>query len=80
MSGKNRLVMFTIAGDEYDKLEAFLEEHRGCAEDVFGGRYEFSFFPCTHGMPKKVTCICGETMYLEPELHTGGDENFEDLL
>ena len=69
MSEKNRrLVMFTIAGKEYDILEEFLEAHRGCAEDVFGGRYSFSFYPCEHGMPKEVTCICGKKLYLEPPL------------
>lgn len=79
MRGKNRVMMFTIAGDEMDRLEDFLREHRDCAEDVFGGRYSFSFFPCEHGMLKEVTCICGKTLYLEPETHVGGDENFEDL-
>lgn len=69
MSEKNRrLVMFTIAGKEYDILEEFLQKHAGCAEDVFGGRYEFSFYPCAHGMPKEITCICGKTLYLEPPL------------
>ena len=68
MSGKSRFIMFTIAGDELDRLEVFLQEHAGCAEDVFGGRYEFSFFPCDHGVPKEVTCICGKKLYLEPPL------------
>ena len=65
MSEKNRLVMFTIAGDELDRLEEFLREHAGCAEDIFGGRYDFTFSPCTHGMPKSVTCICGKKLYLD---------------
>ncbi len=80
MSGKNKLMMFTIAGEEMARLEAFMQEHSNCADDVFGGRYTFSFFPCGHGMPKEVTCICGETLYLEPELRTGDSDSLEDFL
>ena len=80
MSNKNRMMVFTIAGEEMDRLEAFMQEHSTCADDVFGGRFEFSFYPCAHGMPKEITCICGETLYLEPELRAGDSDNLEDFL
>lgn len=79
MSGKNRMMMFTIAGEEMDELEAFMQKHKNCADDVFGGRFEFSFYPCAHGMPKEVTCICGGKLYLEPEPRTGDNDNSDTI-
>ena len=76
----DKMMVFTIAGTELDRVQAFMDEHRLCADDFYSGRYEFTFCPCSHGMPKTVTCICGETLYLDPELHTGGDDNIEDFL
>ena len=76
----DRIMMFTIAGQEFDRVEEFMKNHRFCDDDIYSGRYTFEFFPSTSGMPKVVTCVCGESLYLDPELDTGDNGNFEDFL
>lgn len=69
MSGKNsRYMIFTIAGDDVRRTEEFMQAHALCADGLFGDRFEFTFYPSPHGMPKTVTCVCGQTLYLDPPL------------
>ena len=63
----NRMMFFTLSEDEVKRVEDFMQEHQSCGDGLFGGRYEFTFLPCPHGMPKTVTCICGKTLYLDPK-------------
>ena len=74
----SKMLAFIIEGDELERVKEFMEEHSACDREMYGGRYTFEFYPSHHGMPKVVTCVCGESLYLEPESDTGG-EIFEDL-
>ena len=66
---KKRVMFFSVAGDEITRLEKFMNAHASCTEDIFGGHFEFRFYPRPRGIPKTVSCICGATLYLDPPRH-----------
>ena len=66
---KNRVMFFSVAGDEMIRLEEFMQAHVSCKEDIFGGHFDFKFYPRPYGVLKTVSCICGERLYLDPPRH-----------
>jgi hypothetical protein len=66
-------LVFTISGNEYDRVKRFKEEHLGCLEkhpNMTCAQFEYSFIADGLGLFKTVTCICGDYITLTDEYDT----------
>lgn len=73
----NRKITITIEGKDYDRLEAFEEEHEACLEkhpNMTGVQFELTVIPDGFGLFKTVTCVCGKSISL-----TDDYESFDEI-
>ena len=63
-------IEFIIEGKDYEKLEAFKKKHENCLDkhpNMTGGHYNYNFTVDGLGVLKKVTCVCGKSVYLDAD-------------
>lgn len=55
-------VTFTIEGEQYKKLMAFVEEHKACRGLSAGEKFCFQFIPTMFGVIASARCTCGKSI------------------
>ena len=55
-------ITFTIDGEQYTKVMAFVEEHQACRGLSAGEKFCFQFIPTMFGTIATVRCRCGKSI------------------